>query len=320
MEKLEYWDEDRFAGIPENEKNLQTISAVPFMDIDMEGVVPGLNILEGVCFDRNGMLFVCNTPMGRIYKIDPSTKEISMFADMPGYFPSSVTIHKDGRIFVTMAGSPTGPHIAVFSPEGKRLENLLENTTHIVDDMVFDSKGGFYFTDLGGTIADPSAGVFYVEPDMKTIHPVIESGMIASNGIALTPDESCLWITEYGRNKLHHFALEKDGYTLSPSYSYIPYYFTGMEGPDSCCIDADGNLIVSMCGQGRFMLFNPNGLPMAQILIPGREKGQMLKSTHPAIRPGINEIYMCTADLNTGKSGIYVAEGFAPAYKSYCFQ
>lgn len=44
--------------------------------------------------------------------------------------------------------------------------------------------------------------------------------------------------------------------------------------------------IVSISGQGRVMVFNRNGLPIGQIVLPDRDKGRNLKSTSLAIRPG----------------------------------
>lgn len=75
-----------------------------------------------------------------------------------------------------------------------------------------------------------------------------------------------------------------------------------------------------MTGQGRCLVFNRNGSPIGQILMPGREEGKMMKSTHIMLRPGTHEAYICSADLNTRKSAIFVARVFAKAYKSYQFQ
>lgn len=199
---------------------------------------------------------------------------------------------------------------------GGVLEKVVRGTGRMIDDMVFDGEGGFYLTDLGGTRADRSAGVLYVEPDLKTVHAVIEDGVVASNGIALAPDGRHLWVTEYGSSVLHYVGIGDDHYSVEPCDSFVPNHFSGLEGPDSCCIDADGNLYVAMCGQGRFLVFNPNGFPIGQILLPGREEGHMLKSTHPCLRPGTREVYLCSADLRTGESAIFVAE----AYRSYQFQ
>ena len=69
--------------------------------------------------------------------------------------------------------------------------------------------------------------------------------------------------------------------TIAPFGATIPYYFTGHEGPDSVCIDSDDNLYVAMYGQGRVLVFNKRGYPIGQILMPGRDEGKMLRSTHP---------------------------------------
>ena len=318
MEELRYREEDRYFPIPENEKNIPAVWAEHFLDIPANP--EGFNILEGLCFDRAGDLYICNTPQSRIYKVNMKTKELSVFIDLPDHMmPSAVKIHKDGRIFSTMAASDEGCLIAIISPEGELLEKIVTGTGRAIDDMVFDRDGGFYFTDLGGTMADKSAGVFYVEPDYRTIHPVIAGGMIATNGISLDPDWRNMWITEYGAGKLHHFTLAEDKYAIEMASSYVAYTFTGLEGPDSTIVDEDGNLYVAMCGQARFLVFNRNGYPIGQIMIPGREKGEMAKSTHLAIRPGTNEAYMCAADLNTGKCAIYRAKVFAKAFCSYQF-
>lgn len=322
MQELSYKNEECYFPIPENEKNLQTIIAEHFVDIPMENVTPGHNILEGLCFNNDGdILYVCNTPMSKIYKVNMNTKEITLFIDLPEHMmPSAIKIHKDGRLFVTIAASDEGGLIAIISPKGEILDKIITGTGKLIDDMVFDKDGGFYFTDLGGSLEDKSAGVFYVEKDHKTIHSVITRNMIGTNGIALDPEWNSLWITEYGAGKLHHFGISEDRYTIAPITSATPYYFTGLEGPDSCIIDEDGNLYVAMCGQGRFLIFNKNGFPIGNILIPGREKGRMGKSTHIAIKPNTNEAYMCSADMKTGESSIYVAKVYAKAHKSFQFQ
>ena len=91
--------------------------------------------------------------------------------------------------------------------------------------------------------------------DFKSITPVIQNISVA-NGVALSTDERVLWVTETTTNRLHRIELEEDGVTIAPFGATIPYYFTGHEGPDSCCIDSDDNLYVAMYGQGRVLVFN----------------------------------------------------------------
>ncbi|MGI5888884.1 MAG: SMP-30/gluconolactonase/LRE family protein [Oscillospiraceae bacterium] len=322
MEKLVYPKNRSAYPVPESEKGLPSVTAELFAEIPMDGVRPGLNILEGICFDRRGDMYLVNCPMGRIYKIDMQEGSVHLFRQLPEHMaPSAVKIHKDGRIFATVAASDHGSMIIVLDPDNAEIiGRIWEDNGHMIDDMVFDPKGGFYCTDLEGTAADPCAGIFYIEPDEKTVHPVIASGMAATNGIGLSLDGRNLYVTEFSRALLHRIGLSEDGLSPAPCETNVLYHFTGYEGPDSLCMDRDENLYVAMCGQGRFLVFSHFGVPIGQILIPGRDDGRMLKSTHIQIRPGTTEAYMCTADMETGKSAVYRAQVFAEPFPGFQYQ
>lgn len=312
--KFEYQSQDRYVPIPPAERALPQVVATKVVDIDVGTADPASNILEGLNFDQAGHLYICCPPHGDIYRYDLASGQVKLFTHLPdNMMPSALKVHVDGRLFVASAASNHGCQVAVLDPDsGQVLKTLAHLPGRMFDDLCFDHQGGFYLTDLSGTVADPSAGIFYVEPDEETVKTVVKTGLVATNGIGLDPAEQCLWVTEYGRQRLLHFRLGNDRTSVVPSYSNVPYYFTGLEGPDSLCVDRDGNVYVSMCGQGRFLIFNPNGIPIGQILLPGRERGDMLKSTHITIRPGTREAYMCSSNLTTGKAAIFRAEVFAP--------
>lgn len=322
MESLNYQNKRSVYPIPENERNLPTVMAELFVKIPMDGVKPGFNILEGICFDRKGDMYLVDCPMGRIFKVDMSEGRVHLFKQLPEHMaPSAIKIHRDGRIFATVAASDHGSMILVLDPKtGEIQKRIWENNGHMIDDMVFDQKGGFYCSDLAGTAADPRAGIFYVAPDEKTVHEVIPKGMCATNGIGLSLDGKNLYVTEFSRALLHRIGLTEDGLAPAPCESNVLYHFTGYEGPDSLCMDKDENLYVAMCSQGRFLAFNHFGVPIGQILIPGRDEGRMLKSTHIQIRPGTREAYMCTADMETGEAAIYRTEVFAEPFPSFQYQ
>ncbi|CDR67641.1 Gluconolactonase [Staphylococcus schweitzeri] len=260
---------------------------------------------------------------GNIFKVNPETKEIKRPFVSHKANPAAIKIHKDGRLFICYLGDfkSTGGIFAA-TENGDNIQDIIEDlsTEYCIDDMVFDSKGGFYFTDFRGYSTNPLGGVYYVTPDFKTITPIIQNISVA-NGIALSTDEKVLWVTETTANRLHRIALEDDGVTIQPFGATIPYYFTGHEGPDSCCIDSDDNLYVAMYGQGRVLVFNKRGYPIGQILIPGREEGRMLRSTHPQFIPGTNQLIICSNDIEMGGgSMLYTVNGFAKGHKSYQFQ
>jgi lactonase len=65
--------------------------------------------------------------------------------------------------------------------------------------------------------------------------------------------------------------------------------------------DADGNVYVAMYGQGRVLAFNRNGIPIDQVLLPGRDAGHNLASTSLAIDPGRNELYAVGSAMDKGQ-------------------
>jgi lactonase len=71
-----------------------------------------------------------------------------------------------------------------------------------------------------------------------------------------------------------------------------------------------------MYGQGRVLAFSPQGIPIGQILLPGREKGRNLKTTSMAIKPGTNEMVIVTGDDAGGPAMFFRTRVFAPAQAS----
>ena len=146
--------------------------------------------LEGLVFDRDHNLFLCEVFGGKIFKVDIDTKRFQQRFNQQNKI-HAVKIHKDGRLFTCYLGDfeSTGGIFAT-DEHGEQFEEIISelNTEYCIDDMVFDSKGGFYFTDFRGYSTNPKGGVYYVSPDFKTVTPVIQNISVA-NGVALSTDE-----------------------------------------------------------------------------------------------------------------------------------
>ena len=312
LPKLNYMSDTPFAPIPPSEQGLQTITADLFYKVSDE-----FEQLEGLCFDRKGDLYFVGIYSGHIFKLEMETKKLSIVFTAPeGYAPASLKVHKDGRLFICGLGDfENAGCIFSINPDGSDMRMIIPfEEGYVVDDLVFDQDGGFYFTDYKGSAGNPSGGIYYVRPDNKTITPVIKN-LYAPNGITLTPEQNALWVTESCANRLHYIPFNEDKVTVSSISCSVPYHFTGYFGPDSCCIDNDGNVYVAMYEQGRCMVFNKFGYPTGQVLIPGRERGHMLRSEHPMLRPGTDELYICSNDYTRGEgAGIFVARAFADAF------
>jgi lactonase len=201
-------------------------------------------------------------------------------------------------------------------PDGTGLQTIVPPAHgYMPNDLVFDRHGGIYFSDFRGISTEAKGGVYYVSPDFKTIKPVLPH-LAMANGVTLSPSGQELWATEFSRNLLHRAELT-DATTITPIGTAIAYHFTG-PAPDSMRADSDGNLYVAMYSQGRVLVFNKSGIPIGQVLLPGRDGGHNLLSTSMALAPGTNDLYMVTSDGNGGQgASIFRAKVFAKALPLY---
>ncbi|WP_111498009.1 MULTISPECIES: SMP-30/gluconolactonase/LRE family protein [Marinobacter] len=302
------------APIPPSERGLQTITAEPWFKVSDEGLQ-----LEGPAFDRAGNLYFVEVFGGRVFKLTPE-RELSTILGENDLAPAGVAIHRNGRLYIAGLGNfrDTGSVVSI-RPDGSDMETVVgPEQGYLPDDLVFDAQGGFYFTDFRGTSTEKIGGVYYVSPDRSTITPVLPDMAIA-NGIALGPQGKVLWTTEFSAGRLHRIGLS-DATTIAPFGTAVPYQFTG-PAPDSIRTDQDGNVYVAMYGQGRILVFNRNGMPIGQILLPGRDDGHNLRSTSMAFRPGTSELLIFTNDWDQGRgSQIFHVRGFAKGTPLYANQ
>lgn len=286
---LSYTDDTRsVCPIPPAERALPTVVAEPYIQVSKEPIS-----LEGPAFDRDGNLLFLDIYNGRVLRATPDG-ELSTFYEDAALCPAGIGIHKDGRVFLAAVGHFEAGSVVAVSPDGRDTEEIVgRRRGFLIDDLVFDRHGGFYFTDFQGTATMRSGGVHYVSPDFATITPVLPS-MSGANGVALSPDEGILWATEFNASRLHRVELANPT-TIAPVGSTVPYHFVG-RAPDSMRTDAAGNVYVAMYLQGRIMVFSPEGMPIGQILLPGREKGHFLRSTSLAFVPGTSEVVIVARD------------------------
>jgi gluconolactonase len=138
------------------------------------------------------------------------------------------------------------------------------------DDLVFDSKGGLWFTDWGkqdGFLRDVT-GVYYLPPGSRT--PVLKiPGRVSPNGIALSPDEDRLYVAETIPRWIVYWELSGPG-TIKCNQRTSGFPLRTLDGAhlltasipgcgqlDSMSVDQDGNLYAAtMLPQGLDPLVN----------------------------------------------------------------
>lgn len=293
--------------VPLAERDLQSVEATLLKTVGNEG-----QTLEGAIFDQDGNLLFCNVSERKIMRLKPDG-QLSMLHQLEDFSPGGLALAPDGRLFAAAINQAERKGtVLAFLPDGKNFETIIApEAGFLPNDLVFDANGGFYFSDFRGSATQPLGGVYYVSPDFKNITPVIPQ-MAQANGVALSPDGRTLWATEYAGNLLHRVNLSEPA-TVPLTGSKIPYRFIG-PAPDSMRVDRDGNVYVAIIGQGRVMVFNPAGLPIAQILLPGRDKGLNLRSTSLALHPAAKEMRIVTgntAEAASSEAAIFAAPAFS---------
>jgi lactonase len=207
--------------IPPSERNLQTVAAEPWFKVSAGPIV-----LEGPAFERNGDLLFCDVSGARVLRLTPD-KRLSTVVHLDDAGPGGLAIHKDGRIFIAAMNLVRGTGLIVaVKPDGTGMQTIVPVTAgYMPNDLVFDPRGGLYFSDFRGTSTKPKGGAYYVSPDFKTITPVIHD-LAMANGIALSPDGKELWVTEFSRNLLDR--VELAGPTgITSIGTAITYHFVG---------------------------------------------------------------------------------------------
>jgi lactonase len=317
--ELSYTDATRgLVPIPPWERGLPTAVAEPYFQV-ADGVMP----LEGPSFDRSGNLLFLDVYNSRLLQLSPDRELTTVYTE-ENLHPAGTAVHKDGRIFLAAVGPidsdgyySAGSVIALDADGSNPRTIVPPSLGYVVDDLVFDDEGGFYFTDMRGSGTDPAGGVFYVPPGHDDIRPVLP-GMCGANGVALSPDGKVLWATEYFVNRLHRMDLRAPG-QIARFGSVVPYHFAG-RAPDSMRTDSAGNAYVALHRQGRIMVLSPFGMPIGQILLPGREDDHFLQCTSLAIKPGSRELFIVGWDLNGRGTMIFSASGPAPGHPLFSHQ
>ncbi|HEV3470210.1 MAG TPA: SMP-30/gluconolactonase/LRE family protein [Pyrinomonadaceae bacterium] len=219
--------------------------------------VPGYS--EGVVVGRDGAVFISDVYHGTIYRVGADGRAA----------PWAVTGAPNGHKIL-----PDGTHLVC---DGSRRAVLrLDDAGKVVgeasrecdgkplrapNDLTLDPRGGFYFTDPGGSSAqNPVGTVHYVDP--RGVTHLVAGGLAFPNGIALRPGGRTLLVGESGRNRVLSYEVITPG-RVGPArvFADLPVKATGQTAnePDGMCLDATGNLYVAHYGMRQVQVLSPAG-------------------------------------------------------------
>lgn len=257
----------------------------------IEKVADGFSFTEGPVWHPDGYLLFSDPNTNTIYRYNPQNHNVTVYMSHSGYTgpdigeygqPGSngLTIDKEGRLIIDQHGNRRVIRIEKKGPVTVLADRIDGKKFNSPNDIVYKSDGTVYFTDppygLPAFFDDKRkelgySGVFMIK-DGKV--QVVSKDLGGPNGIAFSPDEKYLYITNWDIRDIHHtktlwrYEVNTDG-TLKSGKIFFDWNFTeDEEALDGIKVDKQGNLFVS--APGGVWILSANGKLLGKIVTPER--------------------------------------------------
>lgn len=252
-------------------------------------VASGLEFPEGPVWMPDGSVLVVEIKRGTLSRVQPDGR-VEVVAETGGG-PNGAAIGPDGAVYVCnnggfewiQAGALTLPGNQPASYSGGSIQRVdlasgaVETLYSECDghglrgpnDLVFDSQGGFWFTDHGKMRERERdrGGVYYALPDGSRI---VEAAypLDSPNGIGLSPDEKTLFAVETHTGRLFAWDLAAPGEIGGSARGRVVAGLPGHQLLDSLALDAAGNVCVATIVNGGITVFAPDGSKTEHVPMP----------------------------------------------------
>lgn len=257
----------------------------------IEKVADGFSFTEGPVWHPDGYLLFSDPNTNTIYRYNPQNHNVTVYMSHSGYTgpdigeygqPGSngLTIDKEGRLIIDQHGNRRVIRIEKKGPVTVLADRIDGKKFNSPNDIVYKSDGTVYFTDppygLPAFFDDKRkelgySGVFMIR-DGKV--QVVSKDLGGPNGIAFSPDEKYLYVTNWDIRDIHHtktlwrYEVNTDG-TLKSGKIFFDWNFTeDEEALDGIKVDKQGNLFVS--APGGVWILSANGKLLGKIVTPER--------------------------------------------------
>jgi gluconolactonase len=233
----------------------------------MECIADGLEFPEGPVVMADGSIIVVEIHGARVTRCWNGRKETICET---GGGPNGAAIGPDGALYICNNGGlgRTGPgtegRIERVDLANGRLERVYDacdgTMLEAPNDLVFDSSGRLWFTDLGtlyfgegGITGKAFGGIYSCLPNGSSI-TAIKRGTLSYNGIGISPDEKHIYVADTFQARLYRYDVRLEA-------QEPVYVATGMGNVafDSLAVTAAGNICVATIFQGGITTFTPTG-------------------------------------------------------------
>lgn len=216
---------------------------------------------EGPCVNEVGDLFFTTLSGGQLLRMRPGEAPVKWGE---ARCPNGQLITAGG---IHLVCDSMQRAIVQFDHTGGRTGELLHGQCagHAVqcpNDLIEDRHGNVFFTDS----VRESGRVFKVGKDGS--QQCIAGGLDYPNGLALSPDQSLLYVAESYQNRILAISLSEEAVCPVSVWATLPGHRSGRPVdnlPDGLATDAEGRVWVAHYGMGAIQVFSPEGLLLASL-------------------------------------------------------
>ncbi|MEM9926368.1 MAG: SMP-30/gluconolactonase/LRE family protein [Cyanobacteria bacterium P01_D01_bin.50] len=240
-------------------------SAIVDSNVKVEKLSDGLKFTEGPVWDPSGFLLFSDIPADTLYKW--TNGKLSVFR-RPAGNPNGNTLDLEGRLITAQHDRK----LTRTEKDGKvtiLAERYQDKRLNSPNDVAVKSDGSIYFTDppYGIKKEDEELGFYGIyrwQP--KGNLTLLNKEMVRPNGIAFSPDEKRLYVSDSENLHIRVFDVKSDG-TLTNSRIFAELPGPKDKGvPDGMKVDIKGNVYCS--GSGGVWIFSPSGELLDKIAVP----------------------------------------------------
>ncbi len=249
----------------------------------IEKIADGFQFIEGPLWHTSGYLLFSDIPANKIMKYVPGSG-VSVYMDNSGFAGSDDVVNGQGSNGLTFDLSGN----LLICQHGARQvlkSDLAGNYTPIArqyggkrlnspNDVVVKSDGSIFFTDPPWGLAklddDPAKeldfqGVFRLKNGNLTL---VDNTLRRPNGIAFSPDEKYLYVTDSDGDKMYYYRYDVDehGEVSNRTLFFDATGLSGEGGPDGIKVDKKGNCYFT--GPGGVLVISPKGEHLGTIAPP----------------------------------------------------
>ena len=259
---------------------------------ELRELASGLLFPEGPVALADGSVLVVEIKRGTLTRVSPDGRT-SVVAKTGGG-PNGAALGPDGKVYVCNNGGFEWHEVGPFLLPGNQPADYVGGSIQRVDlatgavetlyrecgrnplrgpnDLVFDTAGGFWFTDHGKTRPRDRArgGLYYARPDGSALREVVYP-LDAPNGVGLSPDGRRVYVAETHTGRVFYWDLSGPGEIAphaSPNGGHLLAGLPGLQLLDSLAVDADGNVCVATLVNGGITILSPDGSKQEHVPMP----------------------------------------------------